>query len=275
VAFLLLFFFIWSVLGVVLFGNLCAAGDEALEPLLRSTRCLLTDPDSVLSAQAHFQSVEWTLITLFRVSTGDAWGDVMGALQLANSKRSLPVPDATWKYYTSLLGSDPSEVVPGLHKGAAEAHLQLAALALTNWNASMTGLNGNDPDNADAWAAGARLALPNCLSEDEALWLSEKGLMDCRVPYKGELFDTPCSSTCGGMNQPWVANLYLMAFVCISSIILLQLVIAVLMDQFTQVICRNPFLYSIKRAPRFVKRVLHFIERVLNSIKKSPTFVAK
>jgi hypothetical protein len=38
-----------------------------------------------------------------------------------------------------------------------------------------------------------------------------------------------------GMNQPWLANIYLMLFVTMSTVILLQLVIAVLMDQFTQV----------------------------------------
>ena len=38
VAFLLLFFFIWGVLGVQLYGNMCMAGDESLEPPLRSTR---------------------------------------------------------------------------------------------------------------------------------------------------------------------------------------------------------------------------------------------
>lgn len=42
--------------------------------------------------QAHFQSVEWTLITLFRVSTGDAWGDVMGGLQVSCIECVLSVP---------------------------------------------------------------------------------------------------------------------------------------------------------------------------------------
>ena len=53
VAFLLLFFFIWSVLGVVLYGAMCKEGDEDLEPVLRSTRCLLTNPDMLLPVQVH------------------------------------------------------------------------------------------------------------------------------------------------------------------------------------------------------------------------------
>lgn len=69
---------------------------------------------------------------------------------------------------------------------------------------------------------------------DEAVWISQKGLMDCRVEYDGKLYHQECQSTCGGMNQPWLANIYLMLFVTMSTVILLQLVIAVLMDQFTQ-----------------------------------------
>jgi len=38
VAFLMLFFFIWGVLGVQLYGNMCKAGDESLDQPLRSTR---------------------------------------------------------------------------------------------------------------------------------------------------------------------------------------------------------------------------------------------
>jgi len=234
VAFLFLFFFIWSVLGVVLYGNMCKSGDEALEPALRSTRCLLTGPDDLLGPQAHLQAVEWTLITLFRVSTGDAWGDVMGSMQLASEARSMD--SDTWEYFTAQLGKDPSEEVPGLTADSSNANLELAALALAQWNATVTGLvSVEEPESvAEAWAAGARLALPTCITEAEAKWLEARGLMDCRVEYNGKLYHGECSSTCGGMNQPWLANIYLMIFFTISSIILLQLVIAVLMDQLSQ-----------------------------------------
>ena len=48
-----------------------------------------------------------------------------------------------------------------------------------------------------------------------------------------------------GMNQPFVANFYLMLFFTVSCIILLQLVIAVLMDQFTQVSLSLPPPFSL------------------------------
>jgi hypothetical protein len=41
--------------------------------------------------------------------------------------------------------------------------------------------------------------------------------------------------TCRAYNIPLLANVYLVLFFSVSAIILLQLVIAVLMDQFTQV----------------------------------------
>jgi hypothetical protein len=49
-----------------------------------------------------------------------------------------PVDDDVWQYFTDLLGQDPSEVVPELTRKALDSPLQLAALALTNWNVSMT-----------------------------------------------------------------------------------------------------------------------------------------
>jgi hypothetical protein len=177
VAFLMLFFFIWSVLGVVLYGNMCMSGEEDLEPLLRSTRCLLTDQDAVLPLQAHFQSVEWTLISLFRISTGDAWGDVMTSLQLSSGGRG-PVEEDVWEYYSGLLDQDSASIRETLasqrqaevefstifQKQAedAQVRMQLAALSLTRWNASATGVSGDD--NTDGWAASARLALPGCLT---------------------------------------------------------------------------------------------------------------
>jgi len=250
VAFLLLFFFIWSVLGVVLYGAMCKEGDEDLEPVLRSTRCLLTNPDMLLPVQAHFQNVEWILITLFRVSTGDAWGDVMTSLQLASGWRGTVDP-SIWEYYGGLTGQSQTEL-ESLFEGqkkslaatdkllagqppATQTRWLMAKMALTKWNASKTGLE--DEDAADGWAAAARLALPECISDDEAVWLESNKLMDCRVEYpegSGEYYDMGCGSNCGGMNQMWLAVVYMGIFAVMSFVILLQLVIAVLMDQFTQ-----------------------------------------
>ena len=60
-------------------------------------------PPALSCTQAHFQNVEWILITLFRVSTGDAWGDVMTSLQLASGWRG-PVDSSVWEYYGGLTG---------------------------------------------------------------------------------------------------------------------------------------------------------------------------
>jgi len=250
VSFLVLFFFIWSVLGVVLYGAMCKDGDDSLEPALRGARCIFTNPEKVLPYQAHFQSVEWILITLFRVSTGDAWGDVMTSLQLSAGERGAIDP-TVWEYYSGLTsktiprlqddflaeaqGLAQSDTLFAKQKPIVQTRWLMAKLAMTNWNASKTGLAS--PDDADAWAAGARLALPECILDEEATWLEEKKLMDCRVEYpegSGEYYAKPCDSNCGGMNASWLAFFYMGIFAIMSFVILLQLVIAVLMDQFTQ-----------------------------------------
>ena len=256
VCFLLLFFFIWSVLGVVLYGNMCMEDDvnpeevgpvwgvesALVKPSLRMTRCLFTDPDALLPKQAHLQNVPWTLLTLFRISTGDAWGDVLTSLQLASGDRAAPISDDVWAYYGDLLGQDVADVQADINVLSKDEtnnlflkqpengriRLKMAEKALSKWNASA------DDDIKESWAAGARLVLPGCLLGDEALFLQSKALMDCSVNYNNKLYSAECTSTCGGMNVPFLANLYLMVFVVISAVILLQLVIAVLMDALSQ-----------------------------------------
>lgn len=95
-------------------------------PLSSFSSCLLLDPDSLLPIQAHFQTVEWTLITLFRVSTGDAWGDVMGALQLASGSRAPRIENDVWEYFTALFGGvEPSALVEGLTRDSDGVRVQV------------------------------------------------------------------------------------------------------------------------------------------------------
>ncbi len=200
VSFLMLFFFIWSVLGVQLYSQMCMVGDEAKDPPLRSTRCLLINPDNLLPRQMHFQSVEWAFLTLFRVSTGDAWGDVTSSLSLATGSRSARIEDDVWEYFTSLYGGiEASFLIKGLSQDSKDARIQLAGLALRSWNQTMT--RAIPIDNvgavADAFAAAARLALPGCITQEEADSLVKLKLMDCSVELEGQLYASECLPTCG------------------------------------------------------------------------------
>lgn len=75
-SFLMLLFFIYSIIGVMVFGSLCRDGDQGLDGL-QAVRCLLSPEDLLLDPHATFETVMWSLLTLFRVATGDAWGDIL------------------------------------------------------------------------------------------------------------------------------------------------------------------------------------------------------
>eukprot|EP00961_Rhodomonas_salina_P254111 3434304-Rhodomonas_salina.1 len=83
-----LIFFIFGVLGVTIFGQLCTEGDER-EPGLSAVRCWFTEEDRLLPRQATFRHVGAALLTLFRVSTADAWGKILTITQLAPGSREV------------------------------------------------------------------------------------------------------------------------------------------------------------------------------------------
>jgi len=119
-------------------------------------------------------------------------------------------------------------------KGEHAASMHIAIKALVEYNKTVTGGGGYD---ADELLQLASIALPNCLQEDEANFLSVMGLMDCDII--GDGFSSGpklCPGTCGfnfaGLfYSPMVAKIYFMLFISVSQFVLLQLVIAVLMDQ--------------------------------------------
>ena len=125
-----------------------------------------------------------------------------------------------------------------LSEGFEGEHLHsmaVAVQALSNYNASIY-----EGEADDSWLQLASIALPDCLQEDEANFLSVVGLMDCSNIGTGFSSGTKmCPGTCGfnlaGLfYSQMVAKLYFLLFVCISQFVLLQLVIAVLMDQLTK-----------------------------------------
>ncbi|EKX47601.1 hypothetical protein GUITHDRAFT_86293, partial [Guillardia theta CCMP2712] len=178
---LCLLFFIFGVLGVNLFGSMCVSGDEG-QPDNLGIRCMFTDPDYLLERHAHFQGVGMALLTLFRTASGDNWGALLPIFGLAAPART-PVPQDVWDLYVSKFGYDPSAGWK-LHASAnlthfsqhsSDAAMYIAANALLKRNESMT-LYGEDTEN---WMNLAQLALPMCLTDSEASFLEEMGLMNC------------------------------------------------------------------------------------------------
>jgi len=245
-SFLLLLFFIYSILGVMVFGAMCKDGDQGFEGLY-AVRCMLSPEDLLLDPHATFETVAWSLLTLFRVATGDAWGDILDqvAAVAPHGAGSRPVLDTTWTVLTDLLGADPASVYPpgdpfltqfglsavetGMTRGSASA-LDIAKVAIWHWNATSHGQEESwdwpyPTGHARGWIVLARMALPTCLHSEETMDLQKVGLMDCKST---DGYDLSCSTTCG---VEWVANIYFMTFYIGASFVLLQLVIAVLMEQ--------------------------------------------
>jgi len=233
---LCLLFFIFGVLGVNLFGSMCVSGDEG-QPDNLGIRCMFTDPDYLLERHAHFQGVGMALLTLFRTASGDNWGALLPIFGLAAPART-PVPQDVWDLYVSKFGYDPSAGWK-LHASAnlthfsqhsSDAAMYIAANALLKRNESMT-LYGEDTEN---WMNLAQLALPMCLTDSEASFLEEMGLMNCSTPGQSSSSGyVACVSSCGPYNAaaPAISSIYFYLFYSMSGFILLNIVIGVLMDQ--------------------------------------------
>jgi hypothetical protein len=255
---LMLLFFIFGVLAVNIGGNMCVDGDNEPPPdvlenhPLYGVRCAITSEGALLETHGHFQGVGVSLLTLWRVATSDAWGDIMNAVSLVPGDRTLS--SDLLDSYESVFGEKydnkaflmhPDEVKDkelkdGLkQEGLGAEHeesVMIAMKALVEYNQTVTGDSGEDGGD---YLQLASIALPDCLREDEANFLSLMGLLDCT--NIGDGFSSGpklCPGTCGfnfaGMfYSQMVSKIYFILFVCISQFVLLQLVIAVLMDQLT------------------------------------------
>ena len=147
--------FIFGVLTVQLFGGMCTVGDGdgPGAPL----RCALTAEP--LPTGRHFQHLGFAIQTLFVMSMGDGWYDIMLRCALVPADR----PRAPGEYMRA--------VIDGIRAAArAPPGSARAALAL----------------------AGARAALPGCVAAEELEQLGALGLVDCNADG-----GVRCETTCG------------------------------------------------------------------------------
>uniref|UniRef100_A0A7S0VSM7 EF-hand domain-containing protein n=1 Tax=Hemiselmis tepida TaxID=464990 RepID=A0A7S0VSM7_9CRYP len=227
---LMLLFFMYGVLGVMLFGHLCSAGDES-RPGIEAVRCMLHQPETLLDPHANFYNIGNALLTLFRIATGDAWGEILYACQV-EVVGGFPrkVLEETWAHLVDLLKYDPRVLSPQDPRFLAadddDAALKIAMLSVRRWNETAYGTEDHpewpiSSDTARDWVGMARMALPYCVTDHEMAELEKAKLADCGEGIR-------CVETCG---NPYFANLTLVTFVLVAAFILLQLVIAVLMEQ--------------------------------------------
>ena len=104
------------------------------------------------------------------------------------------------------------------YEGEKLAVFSIAMKALSEYNTTVTGDSGED---GEQYLQLARIALPDCLREDEANFLSTVGLLDCTNIGDGFSSGTKiCPGTCGfnfaGLfYSQMVSKIYFILFVCI------------------------------------------------------------
>jgi hypothetical protein len=253
---LMLLFFIFGVLAVNLGGGMCVMGDEApptdvlANHPLYGVRCAITSGAAHLEPHGHYQAVGVALLSLWRISTSDGWGDMMSAVSIVPGNRVLS--SGLKESYLAVFGEEYRPDAFKLHfdegiakflntriekegfKGEHASSMRIAMKALVEFNNTAMGSGGYDEAQLLLLAS---IALPECLQEDEANFLSLVGLIDCTII--GDGFSSGpklCPGSCGfnfaGLfYSPMVAKIYFILFVSTSQFVLLQLVIAVLMDQ--------------------------------------------
>ena len=253
---LMLVFFIFAALSTTLFGTICVQGEGSL-PGMGAVRCALAG-DATLSIYGNFRHMGESLGTLFRIGiTGDAWADILEVIGKSPPDLMRPVNSRDWHAFVDLLGYDPKELPERDFRYNAKLlnntdnstiRMEMAKIAIRRWNASAFGMD-KDADwptpasvpAAGAWLKIARNALPGCLTDAMIEELAHEELVDCsQVSQDPTVYDPPlpnkavvCQSTCALGNDLsfLIASVFFVIFIIVSSFVVLQLVIAVLMDQ--------------------------------------------
>ena len=225
---LALVFFIFAVLGVSMFGNLCVAG-ESTAPALQGVRCFFSENNPPLDPKVNFRDVGHALIALFRVATTDGWSALMFSTLISPVRKQ--ISPATWTLFQKLNGSQTDFDALGPPQNVD--YMSVVKRSLSGWKASVmengTFLSDSQgwpyPNtNASEWASIAKSILLNCITDDEAAALESINLMDCTTLGQKR----PCSSTC---TDYVTGTLFFAIFTLISAFVLMQLVIAVLLQQ--------------------------------------------
>jgi len=253
---LVLVFFIFAALSTTLFGTICVQGEDTL-PGMGAVRCALAG-DATLSIYGNFRHMGESLSTLFRIGiTGDAWADILEVIGKSPPDLMMPLNSRDWHAFVDQLGYDPKELPERDFRYNAKLlnntdkstiRMEMAKIAIRRWNESAFGMD-EDADwptpasvpAAGAWLEIARNALPGCLTDAMIEELAHEELVDCsQVSQDPTVYDPPlpnkavvCQSTCALGNDLsfLIASVFFVIFIILSSFVVLQLVIAVLMDQ--------------------------------------------
>jgi hypothetical protein len=148
---LAVFYFCFGVMGVAFFGLMCLKGDES-----RMMRCLITSQHSRLEYSQSFQHMGTAFLTLFRLSSGDAWSSLLTKLGMSAGN-----------FYRE------------------SNYIQTAQEALASFNTATS-----DFEMQEALRR-LRQALPGCVTDGELQQLEDGVSIDCSIPNH---CDSTCGS---------------------------------------------------------------------------------
>lgn len=135
-------YFCFGVLGVAFFGLMCMQGDES-----RMMRCLITSVDTRLPFSQSFQHMGTAFLTLFRLSSGDAWSGLVDTVGI--SAAAFP---------------------------RADNYLDTARSALEAF------ANADSDVALEHSLRSLQIALPGCVTEEELRALEDGVTIDCSLP---------------------------------------------------------------------------------------------
>ena len=144
-------YFCFGVLGISFFGYMCGQGDET-----RMMRCLIMSPDTRLPYSQSFQHMGTAFLTLFRLSSGDAWSGLVDKLGMSVAA----FPRAENHLDTA------RDALSAFTKAKSDVELELALRTLQR-------------------------ALPGCVTSKELRALEDGVALDCGLPNH---CDSTCGS---------------------------------------------------------------------------------
>jgi hypothetical protein len=253
---LFLLFFVFAVLGVVLFGSVCVAGEE-VAPGLSAVRCMFSEQNPPLDPRASFRDVGHSLLSLFRVATTDGWSSLMFTVLVSPGRRGIS-PSLWWRFL-QMNGTAPAS--NALAPPIPDDYMPILKASLQGWKmAAMPAAGALASDGAwpypnivaTNWAGIAKGILETCITDDEAQDLEDAGLMDCSVLGQKR----PCTSSC---SDPVTGYIFFGVFTLLSAFFLMQLVIAVLLEQ---LINTSDKVQSMLRTPGCAKLRLKVFARL-------------
>jgi hypothetical protein len=264
---LLLLFFVFAVLGVVLFGNVCVAGEE-LAPGLAAVRCTFSEQNPPLDPRASFRDLGHSLLSLFRVATTDGWSALMLTVLVSPGRRELA--PSLWRHFLQINGTAPA--FGALEPPIPDDYMSIVKASLQGWKAAAMPADGSPAGDgawpypntvAAGWASIAKGILETCITDDEAEELEASGLMDCSTLGQ----KLPCTSTC---TDPVTGYIYFGVFTLMSAFFLMQLVIAVLLEQLINVSDKVQSMLRTPGCARLRRKVFSRMERRwrFNALKK-------